>query len=118
VYEVSDDQLVDVAARIAADATVCSGSFGVLPVVGLKEIGLMFRVGWNTPYQWRTRKQLPAEDDLISGNPVWRLPTIYAWAAETNRKIRWDPWGLFATAVRPNADGDAEPADARRPVAV
>lgn len=116
MYEVEADQLAEAAAAIAVELATGDGKIDVPPIVGLKEIGLMFGVGWNTPYQWRSRKQLVKEDDLLSGNPVWRVTTIYRWAAETNRKIVWDPWGLVASGERPLADGEAEPADESRPV--
>lgn len=82
------------AVRTVADDLMEAGPLSVPPVVGLKEIGRMFGVKDNTPYQWRSKGVLPKEDGEVSQNPVWKVPTIYAWADETKRTIVWDPWSI------------------------
>lgn len=82
------------AVKPVADDLIERGPLTVSPVVGLKEINRMFGTADNTAYQWRSRKVLPKEDGEVSNNPVWKLPTIYAWAEETGREIVWDPWGI------------------------
>lgn len=105
---VVSEALMEATLRIARDLTTGTGRLDAVPVIGLKEMGRMFRVGWNTPYQWRTRGLLPPPDDRISGNPVWRLPTIYEWARITDRTIVWDPWGVMA----PADDGEPDAVEA------
>jgi hypothetical protein len=105
------------AARIADDLQRGPNEpLGILPVVGLKELARMFVVGDNTPYQWRVRGQLPPHDALLSGNPYWRLPTIYDWAETTNRLIKWDPWDVVAPSEGDMWGKDADPIDQARPV--
>ena len=87
-----------------------------LPFVGLKELVRVFGVGETTPYQWKGRNQLPPHDLMFSGQPVWRLPTIYVWAEETNRKIKWDPWDVVAPSDQDRWGMDADPIDPSRPV--
>jgi hypothetical protein len=69
------------------------------PVVGLKELARIFEVRPNTPCQWHSKDVLPREDGLLSGNPVWKVPTIYAWAANTGRTMMWHPWPMPADAA-------------------
>ncbi len=54
----------------------------------------MFGLAGNTAYQWKSRGVLPEPDAPISGNPCWKVPTIYEFAERTNRTIVWDPWGI------------------------
>jgi hypothetical protein len=82
------------AVREVADSLIEDGPLSKPPVVGLKEIGRMFDVKDNTPYQWRSKGVLPKEDGEVSNNPVWKVPTIYRFADDTKRTIVWDPWGL------------------------
>ena len=79
------------------------------PVVGLKELARIFEVRPNTPCQWHSKEILPHEDGLMSGHPVWKVPTIYAWAADTGRTVVWHPWPL-------PADPDDAPTAARGPL--
>ena len=78
--------------RAVVDDLLAPGPLTVPPVVGLKEIGRMFDVKDNTPYQWRSKAKLAGEDGSISNNPVYKVPTIRAWAEATGRVIVWDPW--------------------------
>ncbi|HEX8626692.1 MAG TPA: hypothetical protein VF755_00785 [Catenuloplanes sp.] len=89
------------ALRPVADDLIEGGPMTRKPVVGLKEINRMFGLAGNTSYQWRSRGVLPKEDGELSNNPVWKVPTIYRFADETNRTIIWDPWG-----IQENADPD------------
>lgn len=91
--KVSKGQL-RMAVKTVADDLIEKGPLTVPPVVGLKEINRMFGTADNTAYQWRSRKALPQEDGEVSNNPVWKLPTIYAWAEDTGRVIVWDPWNI------------------------
>jgi hypothetical protein len=86
---------------VAADL-LQAGPLVFPPVVGMKEIRRMFDVKDNTPYQWRSKEILPKEDGTVSNNPVWKVPTIYAWANATGRTIVWHPW--------PGLGGEADPA--------
>ena len=92
----TDDQLAAAAERVAEELATGTGPLTLRPLVGLRELSWMFGVGWNTPYQWRSRGDLPPPDAPLSGNPAWRVTTIYRWADETRRTIVWDPWGLLA----------------------
>jgi hypothetical protein len=94
--KVSRTELNAASRRVAATLVEAGTPLQVLPVVGLQEIGRMFRTVKTTPYQWRSQGKLPKEDDTISGNPVWKVPTIYKWADDTDREIVWDPWGIRA----------------------
>ncbi|ROT27203.1 hypothetical protein [Micromonospora sp. HM5-17] len=91
------------AVRSVADNLIEEGPISPPPVVGLKEIGRMFDVKDNTPYQWRSKGVLPKEDGEVSNNPVWKVPTIYAFAERTNRTIVWDPWGIKRDPGEPEA---------------
>lgn len=98
---VTATQIKAKARQVGEGLVATDGPAAVLPVVGLKELGWMFDVEPNTPYQWKTRRArgtaLP-DPTLISGNPTWPLPQIYEWAATTGKTIVWDPWGLYAPA--------------------
>lgn len=86
-------QMAAAARRVADGLTEPGTPFGLPPAVGLKEIARMFGVKDNTANHWRSvTRILPTEDDTISGNPVWKVPTIYAFAADTGKPIVWDPW--------------------------
>lgn len=95
-----------VKARQVAEQLIGDEPLTMLPTVGLKEINKMFGAAGHTAYQWRSRGVLPVEDAPLSGNPAWRLPTIYQFAEDTNRTIVWDPWGLYA----PAGEGGGDPA--------
>lgn len=104
-------------ARTVAEDLLTPGRLTIPPLVGLKELGRMFDVRDNTPYQWRSKKLLPREDGLISNNPVWKLATIYPWAHATGRTIVWDPWAILIPAPSAEASSAAAPAaDAPEPV--
>ncbi|MBM0229939.1 hypothetical protein [Micromonospora sp. ATA51] len=92
--KVNQVKLKAVTRRIAADL-MKAGPLELPVMVGLKELVRMFGVKDNTPYQWRSKGQLPKEDGEVSNNPQWKLTTIYAWAEDTNRKIVWDPWDVL-----------------------
>jgi hypothetical protein len=83
-------------AREVAEQLIGDEPLTMSPTVGLKEIGRMFGAAGHTPYQWKNRGVLPEADAPLSGNPAWRLPTIYQFAEDTGRTIVWDPWGLYA----------------------
>jgi hypothetical protein len=102
---VTKTQLREAAARVLEDL-ITDGPMAVPPVVGLKEFGRMMGFNGSTVYQLRSRGVLPAPTGLVSGNPTWKLPTVYAWAQRTDREIVWDPWGICAST------GDAAPANA------
>jgi hypothetical protein len=56
--------------------------------VGLKEIAAMAGVSGErggTVYIWRSRGTLPAEDRMVSGNPVWDRKVIEKWLVDTGR---------------------------------
>ncbi|MFF0467529.1 hypothetical protein ACFYPX_08920 [Micromonospora zamorensis] len=92
--KVSQAKLKLVARQVSAQL-MQPGPLTLPPVVGLKEIVRMFGVKDNTPYQWRSKGILPKEDGEVSNNPVWKVTTIYAFAADTNRTIVWDPWDVL-----------------------
>ncbi|MEV7267842.1 hypothetical protein AB0N38_30195 [Micromonospora aurantiaca] len=92
--KVNQAKLKAVTRRIAADL-MKPGPVELPSMVGLKELVRMFGVKDNTPYQWRSKGQLPKEDGEVSNNPQWKLATIYAWAEATGRKIVWDPWDVL-----------------------
>ncbi|WP_262285891.1 hypothetical protein [Micromonospora sp. MA102] len=92
--KVNQVKLRAVTRQIAADL-MKPGPLELPVMVGLKELVRMFGVKDNTPYQWRSKGQLPKEDGEVSNNPQWKLTTIYAWAEETGRKIVWDPWDVL-----------------------
>jgi hypothetical protein len=90
------------AAQVVAAGLVEPGTPATIkPLVGLQEIARMFGVKPNTVAHWRsTQGILPAEDDTISGNPVWKIPTMYRFAASSGKPIVWDPWqAAFETAA-------------------
>ncbi|SCG15547.1 hypothetical protein GA0070610_1781 [Micromonospora echinofusca] len=91
---VNQVKLKAVTRKIAADL-MTPGPLELPVMVGLKELVRMFGVKDNTPYQWRSKGQLPKEDGEVSNNPQWKLTTIYAWADETKRTIVWDPWDVL-----------------------
>ncbi|MFG3602568.1 hypothetical protein [Micromonospora chersina] len=92
--KVNQVKLKAVTRAIAADL-MTPGPLALPVMVGLKELVRMFGVKDNTPYQWRSKGQLPKEDGEVSNNPQWKLTTIYAWAEGTNRTIVWDPWDVL-----------------------
>ncbi|WDZ83992.1 hypothetical protein [Micromonospora cathayae] len=92
--KVNQGKLKAVTRQIAADL-MKPGPLELPVTVGLKELVRMFGVKDNTPYQWRSKGQLPKEDGELSNNPQWKLATIYAWAEDTNRTIVWDPWDVL-----------------------
>ena len=93
------------AVRVVADDLIEVGPLGRLPLVGLREINRMFGLAGNTSYQWRSRGVLPKEDAPISGNPMWKIPTIYKFAEDTKRTIVWDPWGIHGADGEPETPG-------------
>lgn len=95
---VAKSKLAAAVRQVAAGLAEAGPPLSPPPLVGLQEISRMFDVKDATPYQWRSRGDLVAEDGLISGRPFWKLPTIYAWAETTDRDIFWDPWGIVAPA--------------------
>ncbi|MFI5493561.1 hypothetical protein [Actinoplanes sp. NPDC051859] len=97
---VTKAQLRAAVGRVAEDL-IADRPSTIPSVVGLKEINRMFGYASNTAYQLRARGVMPEPTSPISGNPVWKLVTIYAWAEETNREIVWDPWGICAPSGQP-----------------
>jgi hypothetical protein len=99
------------AVRRVAEDLISDGPLTIPPTVGLKEINRMFGLAGNTSYQWKARGVLPEPDAPTSGNPGWKVPTIYRFAADTNREIVWDPWGIQSLGNEPVAgeQGDAQP---------
>lgn len=91
--KVTKAQLRTAVAPVTEDL-IGDGPLTQTPVVGLKEINRMFGLAGNTAYQWRSRGVLPKQDGDVSSNPVWKVPTIYRFAEQTNREIVWDPWGI------------------------
>lgn len=103
---VTNEQIGRCAAQVAQDLAT-EGPCRIPPVVGLLEIRRMFGLAKATPYQWRSKGVLPKPDLFVSGNPVWKLPTIYRWAENPRREIIWDPWALHV----PHDDADLDTTD-------
>lgn len=70
------------------------GAIDPLPLVGLAEVARMFGVSRNTAQGWRrpTVGVLPPAELILSGSPLWRVPTIVSLASRTGRSVVWHPW--------------------------
>jgi len=58
---------------------------GELEWVGLSEIAAMLGISYMATQRRVERGTLPAAEERISGNPVWRRATIKAYQAEAKR---------------------------------
>lgn len=72
-----------------------------MPPVGINEIAELLSVPVGTVRTWRKRRQLPAPDWIVHGQPTWRAERILEWA-ETDMPRRRSPSQVALWPPRPN----------------